>query len=71
MVIFWKKIGGEEMISEEQRAHEFALEIAKMRFEVDYRNSILNENPMQNVETQELFDVYTAAYNLMLENGKH
>ena len=59
------------MISEEQRAHEFALEIAKMRFEVDYRNSILNENPMQNVETQELFDVYTAAYNLMLENGKH
>lgn len=56
----------------EQRAHEFALEIAKMRFELDYRNSTLKGTPipMQDVDTQKLLQVYTAAYNLMLEGRK-
>ena len=58
------------MISEEQRAHEFALEVAKMRFELDYRNSTLKGVPMQDIDTQELLRVYTAAYDLMLEERK-
>ena len=70
MFIFRKKIGGEKMISEEQRAHEFALEITKMRFEMDYRNSTLKGVPMQDIDTQELLRVYTAAYNLMFEERK-
>ena len=70
MFIFRKKIGGEKMISEEQRAHEFALEVAKMRFELDYRNSTLKGVPMQDIDTQELLRVYTAAYNLMFEERK-
>ena len=54
----------------EQKAHEFALEITKMRFELDCRNSTLNGVPMQDVDTQKLLQIYTAAYNLMLEERK-
>ena len=41
-----------------------------MRFELDYRNSTLKGVPMQDIDTQELLRVYTAAYDLMLEERK-
>lgn len=52
----------------EQRAHEFALEILKMYFEVNRQNYENTNETEKYIPTDILFGVYNAAYDYVIES---
>lgn len=54
-------------MTDEQRAHEFALEIIKMHFEVNKEKFKTDSDDSVIVPTKELYDIYNAAYELIVK----
>lgn len=55
-------------MTDEQRAHDFAIEIMKMYFSLNDDNIEVGSDGKRSVPTDELFKVYEAAYKFATEN---